>query len=68
MRLCVYMCVLTMKAILWQVHIQHEVIIIQLSSSLRVKVIQDILRMMKITGNTLYYTALGCNIAALRMH
>ena len=45
------MYVLTTQAILWEVHIQYEVIIIQISSSPRVQVVQNILRTTKITGN-----------------
>lgn len=41
--------VITMQAVVWKVHIQHEVIIIQLSGSPRVQVVQDILRT-EITG------------------
>lgn len=37
-----------MQAILWEVHIQHEVIIIQLSSARRVQVVQDVLGITKI--------------------
>lgn len=39
--------VLTVRSILWEVHIQHEVIIIQLCSSWRLQVVQDVLRTVK---------------------
>lgn len=39
----VWVCVLTVQAILWEVHIQHEIIIVQISSSQRVQVVQDVL-------------------------
>lgn len=46
---------LTVKAILREVHIEHEVIVVQLSISWSVQIIQDVLRTMTITDAILVH-------------